>query len=167
MKFQFESLRHLMPSRLTVRARLYGIVGMFIVMLFIGAWVGLGGMSQGNNDIDQLYEGGVRPLVLSDSLIRDVMNNFVTVGEAAYYLDDPSIVQKKLDEIAQRTAQIEMDMKALQEVKASPEVTAAIQRLVEARAGVRESLQMIREALEDGDAGATHAVFCPMQPLRA
>lgn len=164
MKMNLSALTKLHMPYLTVKLRLLGVVGMLVAMLLIGAWIGLANMSRGNDNLNQLYDGGLMPLSVSDQVARGSMLSFISLSEAAFQNDDKTIVKQKLDEVAKWSKQNDELVKQLQGMPSSPAVAKQLKAFTSARGDVLSSMGDARQALASGDPGARQMLYTDLLP---
>ena len=164
MKAKFAGLPGFRMPYLTVKARLIAVIGMLVALLLGSAWVGLGGMSRGNDNLNHLYDGGLMPLSASDQLARGALLNFINFSEADYQSSDKAFMKKKLDEVAARTKEDDDLVKQLQGMPLSSAVADQLKKLTSARADVLSSEEDARKALESGDPGLRQMLHTDLLP---
>ena len=91
-KFKFK-----IPA-LTVRGRLYGVVGMLSLMLIGGAAIGLGALHFQNEGMRRIYEEEVVPAEMLARINQMSLMSFVVLGEAAAKVGSPDQVKQKVAE---------------------------------------------------------------------
>jgi hypothetical protein len=91
-KFKFK-----VPA-LTVRGRLYGVLGLLTLMLLGGAAVGLGAMHFQNEGMRQIYEEELAPSETLSRINTDSLLSFVVLGEAAAKVSNKDQVKQKVTE---------------------------------------------------------------------
>src|ERR1700761_6560916 len=89
-KFKFK-----VPA-LTVRGRLYGVLGLLTLMLLGGAAVGLGAMHFQNEGMRQIYEEELAPTETLSRVNTDSLMSFVVLGEAASKATNKNKAKKKV-----------------------------------------------------------------------
>ncbi|MGH8214212.1 MAG: methyl-accepting chemotaxis protein [Rhodanobacteraceae bacterium] len=148
----------------SVTARLTAVIGMLLAMLLVGAWIGLHGMSRGNDDVGRIYASGLLPLSVSDKVSRNSLRNFISLTEAAFRVDDKAIVKQKLHEVAAREKATDALVKQLQGYPFAPAVGKQLQAFTGARADVLSSVASVRDALASGDTGASELLYTGLLP---
>ncbi|AFC86430.1 methyl-accepting chemotaxis protein [Frateuria aurantia DSM 6220] len=83
----------------SIKAKLISLFSLLGVMLIVGAYIGLGGMSRASDDTGRLYNEQLVPLRELDEAARALMNSFLSLGEADYHADDKHVLQQKLHDV--------------------------------------------------------------------
>ncbi|HEX5353546.1 MAG TPA: methyl-accepting chemotaxis protein [Rhodanobacteraceae bacterium] len=164
MKMKFRVLPKLRMPYLNVKIRLFGIIGLLLLMLLGTAWIGLGGMTYSNASLGRVYNGGLLPLSVSDEVARGSLQSFISLGEAAFQLDNKAVVGQKLDEVSKWVSSSDALVKQLQSYPSSPAVGKQMKAFISDRGDVMSSMQDVRGALAKGDAGASSLLYTDLLP---
>ncbi|MDE1893610.1 MAG: Tar ligand binding domain-containing protein [Xanthomonadaceae bacterium] len=170
LKLEFLKKKLAGLSTLSVKARLSMLIGMLFVMLLVGAWMGLHGMSQGNDQTRQIYQGDMLPAGQLNEISRNSWMQFVGLSEGVFHKDDKSIVAQKLAEVDKLQASNDALMKSLQKAN-DGSMTAAdkkmLKDLVGARDDMKSSMDGIRDGLKSNDDGVNASLYSDLLPTLA
>src|ERR1700754_3344638 len=92
---------------LTVRGRLYGVLGLLTLMLFGGAAVGLGAMHFQNEGMRQIYEEELVPSELLSRVNTQSLLSFIVLGEGAAKVGSADQVKQKIAEFEKYQTDLE------------------------------------------------------------
>ena len=167
LKLEFLKKKLAGLSTLSVKARLSMLIGMLFVMLLVGAWMGLHGMSQGNDHTRQIYQGDMLPAGQLNEISRNSWMQFVGLSEGVFHKDDKSIVAQKLAEVDKLQASNDALMKSLQGANDDALTTAdkkLLKDLVSARSDLKSSMDGIRDGLKSNDDGVNASLYSDLLP---
>jgi len=158
-KFKFK-----MPA-LTVRGRLYGVLGLLTVMLLGGAAVGLGAMHFQNEGMRQVYEEELVPNASLASISSDSLMSFVVLGEAASKVGNKDQVAQKLAEFDKYQAKLEASKAEFMKMPMSPAIKALVGKWQATDADYSQAKSDMVDALKQGDEGARDVLELQVRPL--
>ncbi|HET9819563.1 MAG TPA: methyl-accepting chemotaxis protein [Rhodanobacteraceae bacterium] len=164
MKMRFRALPKLRMPYLSVKVRLFGIIGVLLLMLLGTAWLGLDGMSRSNASLGRVYNGGLLPLSVSDKVARRSLQNFIALGEAAFQIENKALVKQQLDEVSKWMKSNDDLVKQLQGYPASPAISKQMKAFIGDRADASSSIGDVRAALAQGDPGARSLLYTDLLP---
>jgi methyl-accepting chemotaxis protein len=151
-------------GRLSVKARLIGVLGLLGAMLVVGAVGGLGTMSWQIDGLRQSYENAMVPAQLMGELRSKSLLNFLALGEAADHVDHPDQVKQKVAD----SRQIEAEIAAINERLAAMPMNADIAKKYQAYRDTAKDyagdLKDVYEALGQADAGARDTLEMQVRP---
>jgi methyl-accepting chemotaxis protein len=158
-KFKFK-----VPA-LTVRGRLYGVLGLLTLMLLGGAAVGLGAMHFQNEGMRQIYEEELAPSETLSRLNTDSLLSFVVLGEAAAKVSNKDQVKQKVAEF--QKYEDEMTKLKADFIKApmSAEVKKLYDKWQSTTADYDQAKSDMVEALNQADEGSSDVLELQVRPL--
>lgn len=151
-------------TMLSVRTRLLGVLGLLFVMLLAGAWIGIRGMANANDNARVIYQSDLLPLTQINALARSSLLNFISLSEAAFHKDDKSVVKQKLEEVAKYQAADAVLLKSLAAVNFSPALAKQLSTFESARDDTVASLTDAVDALKKGADGADAMLYSEVVP---
>ncbi|WP_158784444.1 methyl-accepting chemotaxis protein [Pantoea sp. BAV 3049] len=116
--------------RLTIRARLIGIVGLLCILLIIAAVWGIIGLRAADQRAVTTYRTELLPLQTTSRLFRTAQLQSSTLFEALRYWTDPTEVDKRLQKISQYAAQIADDRNSFKNMPRIPGTEAVSNKLL-------------------------------------
>ncbi|MET0273089.1 MAG: methyl-accepting chemotaxis protein, partial [Phenylobacterium sp.] len=158
-KFKFK-----IPA-LTVRGRLYGVLGLLALMLIGGAAVGLGAMYFQNEGMRQVYEEELVPSEMLSQVSTRALMSFVVMGEAASKVSEKDQVNQKLAEfqkLQDEMTKLKADYKKL---PMSPEIKALYDKWQATNDDYASAKNDMIDALKQGDEGATDVMELSVRPI--
>ena len=158
-KFKFK-----MPA-LTVRGRLYGVLGLLGVMLIGGAAVGLGAMYFQNEGLRKVYEEELVPSEMLSQVSTRALMAFVVMGEAAAKVSEKDQVNQKLAEfqkLQDEMAKLKDDYKKM---PMSPEIKKLYDRWQSSNDEYNSAKNDMLDALKQGDEGALDVMEMSVRPI--
>ena len=115
-KFKFK-----MPA-LTIRGRLYGVLGLLTLMLIGGAAVGLGAMHFQNEGMRKIYEEELAPSEMLARINTNSLMSFVVLGEAASKVGKPDQVKQKVAEFQKYQTELDAVKEQFRKVPMSDDI---------------------------------------------
>ncbi|TCV94869.1 methyl-accepting chemotaxis protein [Luteibacter rhizovicinus] len=158
-KFRFK-----IPA-LTVRGRLYGVLGMLTAMLIGGAAVGLGSMYFQNEGLRTVYDEEMVPSELISQINTRSLMSFVVLGEAAAKVGQPDQVKQKVAEFQKYQTEMDGLKKALTAIPMSPDMEKLYKDWKSTDADYDQAKSDIVDALNQADTGATDVLELQVRPL--
>ena len=158
-KFTFK-----VPS-LTVRMRLYGVMGLLAVMLIGGAVIGLGSMSLQNDGMKQIYEQEVVPAQLLSRIGQQALMSFIVLGEAANQVSKPDALKQKLAEYDKLQEGFADLRKRFDEIPMSDVIAKEYKAMHATDADYNQAKQDTLDALKQGDASAADILEMQLRPM--
>ncbi|WP_082212586.1 methyl-accepting chemotaxis protein [Erwinia sp. 9145] len=117
--------------RLTIRARLIGIVGLLCVLLIVSAVWGIIGLRAADQRAATTYRTELLPLQTTSRLFRTAQLQSATLFEALRYWTDPAEVDKRLEKISRYADQIAQDRTRLNAMPRIPGTEALSAKLLD------------------------------------
>ena len=158
-KFTFK-----VPS-LSVRMRLYGVMGLLAVMLIGGAVIGLGSMSLQNDGMKQIYEQEVVPAQLLSRIGQQALMSFIILGEAANQVDKPDALKQKLVEYDKLQVGFADLRKRFDEIPMSDDIAKEYKTMHLTDTDYNQAKQDTIDALKQGDASAADILEMQLRPM--
>ncbi|WP_448100770.1 methyl-accepting chemotaxis protein [Luteibacter jiangsuensis] len=158
-KFKFK-----MPA-LTVRGRLYGVLGLLTLMLFGGAAVGLGAMHFQNEGLRQVYEEELVPSEMLTRINSQSLMSFVVLGEAAAKVGSPDQVKQKVAEFQKYQDEMGATKAAFLKVPMSADVKKLYDKWQATNDDYNQAKTDMVDALNQGDQGASDILELQVRPL--
>jgi methyl-accepting chemotaxis protein-1 (serine sensor receptor) len=158
-KFTFK-----LPS-LSVRMRLYGVMGLLAVMLIGGAVIGLGSMSLQNDGMKQIYEQEVVPAQLLSRIGQQALMSFIVLGEAANQVSKPDALKQKLAEYDKLQEGFADLRKRFDEIPMSDVIAKEYKTMHETDTDYNQAKQDTLDALKQGDASAADILEMQLRPM--
>jgi methyl-accepting chemotaxis protein len=158
-KFKFK-----VPA-LTVRGRLYGVVGLLTLMLLAGAAVGLSAMHMQNENTRDIYEEELAPSELLSRINSNALMSFVVLGEAAAKVSNKDQVKQKIAEFQKYQAEADKTQAEFLKVPMSDAVKKAYAKWQATNDDYAQAKSDMVDALNQGDEGATDVLELQVRPL--
>ncbi|HEX7815948.1 methyl-accepting chemotaxis protein [Dyella sp.] len=158
-KFSFK-----IPS-LSVRARLYGVMGLLTVMLIGGAIIGLGSMSLQNEGMRQIYEQEIVPAQLLSRMSQQGLMSFVILSEGTTLVGKPDALKQKLaeyDKLQEGFAKLRQEFDA---IPMSEDFAKQYKAMHADDADYNQAKQDTLDALKQNDASASDILEMQLRPL--
>ncbi|MHC1480578.1 methyl-accepting chemotaxis protein [Frateuria aurantia] len=154
---------------LSVKSKLIGLFSLLGVMLIVGAYIGLGGMTNASHDTGRLYNDRLVPLAELDEAGRALMNSFQNLGEADYHSDDKNILKQKLGDVAANFALADHELGVVELGKS--EWDAAQRKdwdtLRRSQHDLVDSMQQSIDGLKQGQDGIRDGIYNDALPMLA
>ncbi|UPG84706.1 methyl-accepting chemotaxis protein [Luteibacter aegosomatis] len=150
---------------LTVRGRLYGVLGLLTLMLFGGAAVGLGAMHFQNEGMRQIYEEELVPSELLSRVNTQSLLSFIVLGEAAAKVGNPDQVKQKIAEFEKYQADLDARKAEFRKVPMSADIKKAYDKWQATNDDYVQSKNDMVDALKEGDQGASDVLELQVRPL--
>ena len=150
---------------LTIRGRLYGVLGLLTLMLFGGAAVGLGAMHFQNEGMRQIYEEELVPSELLSRVNTESLMSFVVLGEAAAKVGSPDQVKQKVAEFQKYQNEMEANKAAFLKVKMSDDIKKLYDKWQATNDDYASAKNDMVDALNQGDQGSTDVLEMQVRPL--
>ena len=158
-KFTFK-----VPS-LSVRMRLYGVMGLLAVMLIGGAVIGLGSMSLQNDGMKQIYEQEVVPAQLLSRIGQQALMSFIVLGEAANQVSKPDALKQKLAEYAKLQEGSADLHKRFDGIPMSDDIAKEYKTMGATDTDYNQAKQDTLDALKQADASAADILEMQLRPM--
>jgi methyl-accepting chemotaxis protein len=150
---------------LTVRGRLYGVLGLLTAMLLGGAAVGLGAMYFQNEGMRQIYEEELAPSEKLSRINTNSLMSFIVLGEAATKIKEPDQVKQKVAEFAKYQADMEVLKADFLKVPMSADVKKLYGKWQATNDDYAQAKSDMVDALNQHDDGATDVLELQVRPL--
>jgi methyl-accepting chemotaxis protein len=150
---------------LTVRGRLYGVLGLLAVMLVGGAAVGLGAMYLQNEGMRQVYEEEVVPSSLLSQVSTQALMAFVVLGEAGAKATDKSVVTQKLAEFDKLQASMGKLKDDFKKIPMSADIKKLYDKWQSTNDDYASAKNDVLDALKQGDEGANDIIELSVRPI--
>jgi methyl-accepting chemotaxis protein len=158
-KFKFK-----IPA-LSVRGRLYAVVGLLAVMLIGGAVIGLGSMHLQNEGMRQIYEEEMLPIQVVSNINSRSLLSFVILGEAANQVGKPDQLKQKIAEFQKIEGEIADLNKQFAGYPLSAAVAAQVKTWHATDADYAAANKDMIDALGQPDGGAADVLELEVRPL--
>ncbi|KAF1004320.1 MAG: Methyl-accepting chemotaxis protein I [Luteibacter sp.] len=150
---------------LTIRGRLYGVLGLLTLMLFGGAAVGLGAMHFQNEGMRQIYEEELVPSELLSRVNTESLMSFVVLGEAAAKVGNPDQVKQKVAEFQKYQNEMEANKATFLKVRMSDDIKKLFEKWQATNDDYGSAKNDMVDALNQGDQGSTDVLEMQVRPL--
>jgi methyl-accepting chemotaxis protein len=158
-KFKFK-----IPA-LTVRGRLYGVLGLLTLMLLGGAAVGLGAMHFQNEGMRQIYDEELAPSEMLSRINTNSLMSFIVLGEAATKVSNKDQVKQKLAEFEKYQAEMNALKVDFLKVPMSANVKALYGKWQATNDDYAQAKSDMVDALNQADEGASDVLELQVRPL--
>src|SRR3954469_10479567 len=158
-KFKFK-----VPA-LTVRGRLYGVLGLLTLMLLGGAAVGLGALYFQNEGMRQIYEEELAPSEMLSRINTNSLMSFVVLGEAATKVSNKDLVKQKVAEFQKYQAELDTLKADFLKVPMSANVKKLYDKWQSTNDDYAQAKSDMVDALNQADEGATDVLELQVRPL--
>jgi methyl-accepting chemotaxis protein len=159
-----KKLKFKVPA-LTVRGRLYGVLGLMTLMLLGGAAVGLGAMHFQNEGMRQIYEEELAPSETLSRVNTDSLLSFVVLGEAAAKVSNKDQVKQKVAEFQKYQDEMNKLKADFVKVPMSPDVKKLYDKWQSTNADYDQAKSDMVDALNQGDEGSSDVLELQVRPL--
>ncbi|MET4676422.1 MULTISPECIES: methyl-accepting chemotaxis protein [unclassified Luteibacter] len=158
-KFKFKK-----PA-LTVRGRLYGVLGLLTIMLLGGAAVGLGAMHFQNEGMRKIYQEGLAPSEMLSHIATNSLMSFVVLGEAGTKVSNADQVKQKLAEFDKYQADIDKTQAEFLKIPMSANVKKLYDKWEATASDYDQAKADMVDALKQADEGASDVLEMQVRPL--
>ncbi|MET0505812.1 MAG: MCP four helix bundle domain-containing protein, partial [Luteibacter sp.] len=158
-KFKFK-----IPA-LTVRGRLYGVLGLLTLMLLGGAAVGLGAMHFQNEGMRQIYDEELAPSEMLSRINTNSLMSFIVLGEAATKVSNKDQVKQKVAEFEKFQAEMNALKADFLKVPMSANVKALYGKWQATNDDYTQAKADMVDALNQADEGASDVLELQVRPL--
>jgi methyl-accepting chemotaxis protein len=158
-KFKFK-----VPA-LTVRGRLYGVLGLLTLMLLGGAAVGLGALYFQNEGMRQIYEEELAPSEMLSRINTNSLMSFVVLGEAATKVSNKDQVKQKVAEFQKYQAELDTLKADFLKVPMSENIKKLYDKWQSTNDDYAQAKSDMVDALNQADEGATDVLELQVRPL--
>jgi methyl-accepting chemotaxis protein len=158
-KFKFK-----VPA-LTVRGRLYGVLGLLTLMLLGGAAVGLGALYFQNEGMRQIYEEELAPSEMLSRINTNSLMSFIVLGEAATKVSNKDQVKQKVAEFQKYQAELDTLKADFLKAPMSPAVKSLYDKWQATNDDYAQAKSDMVDALNQADEGATDVLELQVRPL--
>ncbi|MDF4024003.1 methyl-accepting chemotaxis protein [Luteibacter sp. PPL201] len=150
---------------LSVRGRLYGVLGLLTLMLFGGAALGLGAMYFQNEGMRQIYEEEMVPSEMLSRVNTQSLLSFIVLGEAAAKVGNPDQVKQKIAEFDKYQADLDAAKTEFHKVPMSDDIKKLYAKWEATNADYNDAKKDMLDALKEGDQGANDVLELQVRPL--
>ncbi|MGF6492909.1 methyl-accepting chemotaxis protein [Luteibacter sp. 621] len=150
---------------LTVRGRLYGVLGLLAVMLVGGAAVGLGAMYVQNEGMRQVYEEELVPANMLSQVSNQSLMAFIVLGEAGAKATDKSVVSQKLAEFDKLQVSMGKLKDDFKKIPMSAEIKTLYDKWQATNDDYASAKNDVLDALKQGDEGANDIIELSVRPI--
>lgn len=164
MKIKHVLVKFVSRRAMSIKTRSVVVLGLLSGMLLVGAWAGLGALATTNESIRQIYQDELLPLAGINDVARGSLNNFIALSEAAFHVEDKSVVAQKLADVARLEAQSTSMLQKLAVGSKSPAEKRQWTAFEGARGDVTSSMAGVIDALRRGDDGASGMLYSDVLP---
>jgi methyl-accepting chemotaxis protein len=158
-KFKFK-----VPA-LTVRGRLYSVLGLLTLMLLGGAAVGLGAMHFQNEGMRQIYEEELAPSEMLTRINTNSLMSFIVLGEAAAKIGNADQVKQKVEEFQKYQKELEALKADFMKVPMSADVKKLYDKWQATNDDYNQAKSDMVDALNQKDEGASDVLELQVRPL--
>lgn len=145
--------------RLTIRARLIGIVSLLCVLLIIAAVWGIIGLRAADQRAATTYQTELLPLQTTSRLFRTAQLQSATLFETLRYWTDAGEVDKRLQKISRYSVQIADDLKSFNTMPRVPGTEALNSKLIADLTDYQAVLNKAGEQLKAGNPSAALVII--------
>ncbi|MBB3228939.1 methyl-accepting chemotaxis protein [Luteibacter sp. Sphag1AF] len=150
---------------LTVRGRLYGVLGLLTAMLVGGAALGLGSMYFQNEGLRTVYEEEMVPSELISQINTRSLMSFIALGEAASKVGQADQVKQKVAEFQKYQTEMDELKKRFDAIPMTPAIQKLNKEWHDTDADYDQAKTDMVEALNEGDTGANDVLELQVRPL--
>ncbi|KJV27208.1 methyl-accepting chemotaxis protein [Luteibacter yeojuensis] len=150
---------------LTVRGRLYGVLGLLTAMLLGGAAVGLGAMYFQNEGMRQIYEEELAPSEMLSRVNTNSLMSFIVLGEAATKVKEADQVKQKIAEFEKYQAEMNKLKADFAKLPMSPDIKKLYDKWQATNEDYAQAKADMVDALNQHDEGATDVLELQVRPL--
>ena len=158
-KFKFK-----VPA-MTVRGRLYGVLGLLTLMLLGGAAVGLGSMHYQNEGMRRIYEEELVPSEMLNRIATNSLMSFVVLGEASAKVTNADQVKQKIAEFEKYQADLNATKAEFMKVPMSADIKKLYDKWESTSADYAQAKSDMVDALTHADEGASDVLELQVRPL--
>ena len=152
------------PS-LTVRNRLRIVLGIQIVMLIVGAVLGIGGMQMQDVAMSHMYQGNVVPAEMASQIQQRGLMAFIALGEAANLLGKPDQLKQKMVEYARYETELGTVEKQFAGLAKSPQVEKEYKDYLATNDDYQSAKKDMLDAIKQADPSANDVLEMEVRPL--
>jgi methyl-accepting chemotaxis protein-1 (serine sensor receptor) len=153
-----------MPT-LSVRNRLYFVLGLLVLMLLGGAAIGLGSMGLQNEGMRKIYQDEIVPAQVMSRLAQRSLMSFVILGEAANTVSKPDQLKQKMDDYAKYHAEVLDLRKRADGFEQSGELAKQYKNFSATDGDYDDAVKDMLAALKQPDGGAGDVLELEVRPL--
>ncbi|MGN6480253.1 methyl-accepting chemotaxis protein [Luteibacter sp.] len=150
---------------LTVRGRLYGVLGLMAAMLIGGAAIGLGVMYIQNEGMRQVYEEELVPANMLSQVSTQSLMAFIVLSEGASKATDKSAVAQKLAEYDKLQASMGILKDEFKKMPMSPEIKALYDKWQATNDDYASAKNDVLDGLKQGDEGTSDIIELSVRPI--
>ena len=150
---------------LTVRARLRVVLGMLMLMLVVGAVIGIGSMQLQNESMRSMYQDELVPGQTVQRMRSTSLMQFIVLGEAAKLVKQAPQLKQKMDEYAALEKNFLEEKKQFDASAKSPAVAAQYKKYMADEGDYVSGLKDMTDALNQHDEAAADVLDMEVRPL--
>jgi methyl-accepting chemotaxis protein-1 (serine sensor receptor) len=149
----------------TVRARLRIVLGIQVLMLLVGAVLGIGGMQMQDQAMSRMYQGNVVPAQMASQIQQRGLMAFIALGEAANLLSKPDQLKQKMAEYAKYEADLGTLEKQFAGLPKSPQVEKEYKDYLSTNDDYQSAKKDMLDAIKQADPSANDVLEMEVRPL--
>ncbi|MDE2308720.1 MAG: MCP four helix bundle domain-containing protein, partial [Xanthomonadaceae bacterium] len=149
----------------TVRARLRIVLGIQVLMLLVGAVLGIGGMQMQDQAMSRMYQGNVVPAQMASQIQQRGLMAFIALGEAANLLSKPDQLKQKMAEYAKYEADLGALEKQFAGLPKSPQVEKEYKDYLSTNDDYQSAKKDMLDAIKQADPSANDVLEMEVRPL--
>ena len=149
----------------TVRNRLRIVLGMQVLMLIVGAVLGIGGMQMQDKAMSHMYQGNVVPAQMASQIQQRGLMAFITLGEAANLLGKPDQLKQKMAEYTKYETELGTLEKQFAGLAKSPQVEKEYKNYLATNDDYQSAKKDMLDAIKQADPSANDVLEMEVRPL--
>ncbi|MHB1272114.1 MAG: methyl-accepting chemotaxis protein [Rhodanobacter sp.] len=149
----------------TVRNRLRIVLGMQVLMLIVGAVLGIGGMQMQDQAMSHMYQGNVVPAEMASQIQQRGLMAFIALGEAANLLGKPDQLKQKMAEYARYETELGTVEKQFAGFAKSPQVEKQYKDYLATNDDYQSAKKDMLDAIKQADPSANDVLEMEVRPL--
>ncbi|TAM57317.1 MAG: methyl-accepting chemotaxis protein [Rhodanobacter sp.] len=149
----------------TVRNRLRIVLGMQVLMLIVGAVLGIGGMQMQDQAMSHMYQGNVVPAQMASQIQQRGLMAFIALGEAANLLGKPDQLKQKMAEYAKYETELGTLEKQFAGLAKSPQVEKEYKDYLSTNDDYQSAKKDMLDAIKQADPSANDVLEMEVRPL--
>jgi len=149
----------------TVRNRLRIVLGMQVLMLIVGAVLGIGGMQMQDKAMSHMYQGNVVPAQMASQIQQRGLMAFITLGEAANLLGKPDQLKQKMAEYTKYETELGTMEKQFAGLAKSPQVEKEYKNYLATNDDYQSAKKDMLDAIKQADPSANDVLEMEVRPL--
>ncbi|HUW53739.1 MAG TPA: methyl-accepting chemotaxis protein [Rhodanobacter sp.] len=149
----------------TVRNRLRIVLGMQVLMLIVGAVLGIGGMQMQDQAMSHMYQGNVVPAQMASQIQQRGLMAFIALGEAANLLGKPDQLKQKMAEYTKYETELGTLEKQFAGLAKSPQVEKEYKDYLSTNDDYQSAKKDMLDAIKQADPSANDVLEMEVRPL--